>query len=359
PASVLHLAWIAAAGEYRHSAENLAWVRASLELAASLGTAQRLVVAGSCMDDAGPDRHLTEQWPSLYGVAKSALYRLLCYAGGKANLPHFAWARIFFFYGPEQRGARLVPEVIRCLLADRPAICGPGTPVRDYLHADDVASALVAFSTAAWKARWTWPPAAAVASPASPKTSPLSWGVPICCAWVSAPQLRSRTASSATTGACCTSWAGTRKCRWTKAWPEPSPGGANNWPQPRGLPHDLRLEIFQECGSQSRLWCRCRNPGGRASALPGSVAFAGTVRHVAAALANCRLRCTAALRIGKRLGALDRRQLGKRRYARARLRGLRSGGDPIRGKRRRLCRHWPHGVVPRLMVPEPAAAAGV
>jgi len=144
PASVLHLAWIAAAGEYRHSAENLAWVRASLELAASLGTAQRLVVAGSCMDDAGPDRHLTEQWPSLYGVAKSALYRLLCYAGGKANLPHFAWARIFFFYGPEQRGARLVPEVIRCLLADRPAICGPGTPVRDYLHADDVASALVA-----------------------------------------------------------------------------------------------------------------------------------------------------------------------------------------------------------------------
>ena len=55
-----------------------------------------------------------------------------------------AWARIFFLYGPREHPKRLVSSVIRSLLLGEPARCSHGRQIRDYLHVEDVADALVA-----------------------------------------------------------------------------------------------------------------------------------------------------------------------------------------------------------------------
>jgi nucleoside-diphosphate-sugar epimerase len=55
-----------------------------------------------------------------------------------------AWARVFFVYGPYEQTHRLVPSVIRALLAGEPANTSHANQIRDYLYAEDVASALVA-----------------------------------------------------------------------------------------------------------------------------------------------------------------------------------------------------------------------
>jgi nucleoside-diphosphate-sugar epimerase len=54
-----------------------------------------------------------------------------------------AWARLFFVYGPGENPDRLVPSVARALLRGEAAPCSEGSQVRDFLHVDDAAWALV------------------------------------------------------------------------------------------------------------------------------------------------------------------------------------------------------------------------
>jgi nucleoside-diphosphate-sugar epimerase len=58
----------------------------------------------------------------------------------------FAWARIFHLYGPAEAEARLVPAVILALLKGQVAKCTHGEQIRDYLHVEDVVSALWAIA---------------------------------------------------------------------------------------------------------------------------------------------------------------------------------------------------------------------
>ena len=58
----------------------------------------------------------------------------------------FAWARIFHLYGPAEAEVRLVPAVILALLDGQVAECTHGEQIRDYLHVEDVASALWAIA---------------------------------------------------------------------------------------------------------------------------------------------------------------------------------------------------------------------
>ena len=52
------------------------------------------------------------------------------------------WARLVYLYGPMEDARRLVPSVVRALLAGEPAAISPGQQVRDFLHVEDVAAAL-------------------------------------------------------------------------------------------------------------------------------------------------------------------------------------------------------------------------
>jgi nucleoside-diphosphate-sugar epimerase len=50
---------------------------------------------------------------------------------------------VFFLYGPNEHPDRLVSSVIRSLLQGQEARCSHGRQIRDYLHVQDVADAIV------------------------------------------------------------------------------------------------------------------------------------------------------------------------------------------------------------------------
>jgi nucleoside-diphosphate-sugar epimerase len=149
PDYLLHLAWYAVPGKFWQSSENIAWVRASLELLSGFAQngGKRVVIAGSCAEyDWSGGECVEDTTPlvpnTLYGTCKHALERILNDWFQRTGLPS-AWGRIFFLYGPHEHPSRLVAYVVRSLLLGQPALCSKGTQVRDFLHVADVASAFV------------------------------------------------------------------------------------------------------------------------------------------------------------------------------------------------------------------------
>jgi nucleoside-diphosphate-sugar epimerase len=154
PSHLLHLAWYAVPGKYWTAPENTAWLNASMELLRAFSAAggRRFVVAGSCAEydwNHGESRGVcneatTPLAPATpYGAAKHALHAgLSSLSSGSSGLSG-AWGRIFFLYGPHEQRERLVPSVIRALLAGKPALCTHGEQLRDFLHVADVADAFV------------------------------------------------------------------------------------------------------------------------------------------------------------------------------------------------------------------------
>lgn len=151
PTVCVHLAWYVEHGRYLEAPENLASLRQSLaliELARRI-SCPRFVGAGTCFEYAfGPEPLAEEDRcdpQTLYARCKAALFSVgeaLDRAGG----PRFAWARLFYLFGPGEDARRLVPYVldhvrrgVACPLAD-------GNVRRDYLHVEDVARALVAIA---------------------------------------------------------------------------------------------------------------------------------------------------------------------------------------------------------------------
>lgn len=149
PEAVLHLAWETAPGAYWTSPANVAWLRASLDLAeAAAGRGARVVTAGTCAEYDWSAGWLSETGTplapaTLYGRTKHALGSTL-EALGQASGASFAHGRVFFLYGPHEAPARLVPSVTAALLRGERAPTTDGVQQRDFLHVDDVAAALVA-----------------------------------------------------------------------------------------------------------------------------------------------------------------------------------------------------------------------
>lgn len=150
---LLHLAWNAVPGRFWTAPDNLDWVAASLGLYRGFiaGGGQRAVNVGTCAEYDWSHNLLDERDTpcaprTLYGTTKNALHDMLRNAARQDGIS-FAWARLFFLFGPFERPGRLVPDVIRALLADCPAPCGEGLVERDFMHVADVANALAALLT--------------------------------------------------------------------------------------------------------------------------------------------------------------------------------------------------------------------
>jgi nucleoside-diphosphate-sugar epimerase len=149
PSHLLHLAWYTTPGKYWTAPENLDWVKGSLALMREFSEAggKRLVTAGTCAEYEWSHGLCIEgQTPlipaTLYGTYKHAM-QLMQHAWCAQNGLSGAWGRVFSLYGPAEYPDRLVASVIRALLRSEVATCGNGTLVRDYSHAEDVASAFV------------------------------------------------------------------------------------------------------------------------------------------------------------------------------------------------------------------------
>lgn len=152
---VVHLAWVVEHSAFWTSPLNLAWVAASLRLAHAAADAgvKRFVGAGTCYEYAWPDdadcqEDVTAIVPgTVYGASKDATRRVLsAYLPGRGL--SFAWARLFFLYGPGEGPDRLVPSICRSLATGEPALCSRGLAVRDFMDVRDAGSAIAAVALA-------------------------------------------------------------------------------------------------------------------------------------------------------------------------------------------------------------------
>jgi nucleoside-diphosphate-sugar epimerase len=130
-------------GDYRTSPVNRQWLDASRRLVDAFVAAggERAVFAGTCAEydwSGGVCSELTTPIAprDAYGQSKDALRRYVETVDCSS-----AWGRIFFLYGPHEHPARLVPSLIRPMLAGEVAVCRQPALRRDFLHVDDVAAA--------------------------------------------------------------------------------------------------------------------------------------------------------------------------------------------------------------------------
>jgi nucleoside-diphosphate-sugar epimerase len=150
PTDLVHLAWNATPGAYADALDNVAWTESSLGLCRRFVEqgGRRIVTAGSSYEYDWRFGYCSESVTplvpdTLYGRCKNALREVLESYSAAAGVSS-AWARIFFLYGPREHPSRLVPSVIRSLLAGENASCSHGEQIRDYLHVADVGDALAA-----------------------------------------------------------------------------------------------------------------------------------------------------------------------------------------------------------------------
>ncbi len=152
PARLVHLAWHSAPVRLWDAPENVLWVESSLRLVRAFidGGGRRMLIAGTCAeyDWSAADRPLAEgRSPlapaTLYGVAKDALRRVAAAYAAQAGV-ELAWGRPFFLYGPREPPGRLVPSVVCALLHGEPVATSGGEQLRDFMHVEDMAGALLA-----------------------------------------------------------------------------------------------------------------------------------------------------------------------------------------------------------------------
>lgn len=153
PDCIMHLAWCVEHGRFWTDPANLAWVAATVELAraAAQSGVSRYVGVGTCYEyDWPPDGVCVEdETPlvnhTLYDTAKDGCRRLLSAYFDQLDVG-FAWARLFFLYGPDEAPSRLVASVARALIAGEPALSSRGLAVRDFMDVRDAGAALAALT---------------------------------------------------------------------------------------------------------------------------------------------------------------------------------------------------------------------
>ena len=138
--ATVHLAWYAVPGKYLTAPENRDCLEAGRRLLGKLRG--RAVFAGTCFEHDLQLGVLKEDSPTkpatLYAECKDALRRDV------ERRSDSAWVRFFYQYGPWEDERRLMPAVMLGQLRGQPSKVATGEQRYDYLHVEDVASAVCA-----------------------------------------------------------------------------------------------------------------------------------------------------------------------------------------------------------------------
>ncbi|MCL4552158.1 MAG: NAD(P)-dependent oxidoreductase [Candidatus Marsarchaeota archaeon] len=147
PEVCINSAWYAVPGKYLSAQENLDLMHASIHLATSLSRCgcKRFVGIGTCFEYDTGVGYLSENSPTrpdnLYAATKLALQLILTQLSSVLRM-EVAWVRLFYQYGPFEDERRLVASLIRSLLRGKGVRLTRGEQIRDFLHVEDVASAI-------------------------------------------------------------------------------------------------------------------------------------------------------------------------------------------------------------------------
>lgn len=147
PDVAIHLAWDVTPGAYLHSDRNAACAENSrqwLDAVAAAGC-RRWVMIGTCLEYAAADQPLSEEdtlAPATeYARCKDAVRRAAEALAGRVGAT-LSWCRLFQLYGPGEDARRLVPQVVRGLLADERVAVSSGEQMCDFLHVEDAGAAI-------------------------------------------------------------------------------------------------------------------------------------------------------------------------------------------------------------------------
>ena len=147
PDACIHCAWYAEPGKYLDSPENVPMLQDSLVLIETLIAVgcKQIVSIGTCAEYDTDSGYLREDGPTKPSTIYAACKLSLCLIGQQLAAAagiNFAWARLFYLYGPFEDQRRLVPALIGALQQGKQFPATAGEQVRDYLHVEDVATAL-------------------------------------------------------------------------------------------------------------------------------------------------------------------------------------------------------------------------
>jgi nucleoside-diphosphate-sugar epimerase len=153
PEVLIHLAWCADHATYWKDPMNFDWLCATLNIAHAFVRqgGRRAVFAGTSAEyDWSVQSPLKEfETPlnpqMLYGSCKLAAYWAIKGFFEQEGIS-WAWARFFNPFGPYEDRRRLIPKVCLKLLADDKLEFDAALSQRDFLHVDDVGSALAALA---------------------------------------------------------------------------------------------------------------------------------------------------------------------------------------------------------------------
>lgn len=143
----IHCAWYTNQSDYLVHQVNREWVAASHRFARACREI-RFVGLGTCLEyDLSAGEPCVEDYTplapgTLYARCKLDLFEALVGLGRD-----FAWARVFFVYGPGDRPGRLIPGMIEQFSRGEPAGPACGGLRRDYIHVDDLAGQIVRIAT--------------------------------------------------------------------------------------------------------------------------------------------------------------------------------------------------------------------
>lgn len=151
PDVLVHLGWVTEPGRYWESLENLDWLNASTSLFRHFldaGGSHCLVAGTSAEYDWGGGGPLIESQAVLkpqflYGSCKLALFHAATALFAQKNIP-LAWARLFCPFGTGENPLRLIPRTVLGLLRGEQFEFEAGVDVRDFMHVEDIASAIAA-----------------------------------------------------------------------------------------------------------------------------------------------------------------------------------------------------------------------
>ena len=145
---LIHLAWGSLGGEaYKNEIHNK-WKETSFHLFRKFYESGgiKAVGAGTCFEYIPKNTHIIETdnlgSDILYPQNKINLYNdLLDYT--EKNNNNFAWGRIFYTYGKNEKPERLVAFIINKLKADEKVVIKTSHLIKDYIYAKDIANAFI------------------------------------------------------------------------------------------------------------------------------------------------------------------------------------------------------------------------
>ncbi|MFT4164467.1 MAG: NAD(P)-dependent oxidoreductase [Microlunatus sp.] len=153
PDIIVHAAWCVEPDRFWFTPANLDWGAVTLRLArvaAEMGV-RRFVGIGTCFEYDWPiegqccEATTPIRPTTLYATTKDSVRRVIQeYAKGGGF--EFAWARLFYLFGPYEHPKRLVASVASRLARNLPAPLSSGTAVRDFMDVRDAGAAVAALA---------------------------------------------------------------------------------------------------------------------------------------------------------------------------------------------------------------------